>query len=81
MVAQKTYFASSQFAIEMVDTELPIDRVALSLLSNELQYDQLTNLYDDGMMDVLRDIKLKRKYDTIDLSIEQLTNETQNFSS
>jgi hypothetical protein len=79
VVAQKTYFASSQFTIEMVDTELSIDRVTLSLLSNELQYDQLTNLCDDGMMDVLRDIKLKRKYDTIDLSIEQLTNETQNF--
>lgn len=81
IIEQKTYFASSQFAIEMVDTELSIDRVTLSLLSNELQYDQLTNLCDDGMTDVLRDIKLKRKYDTIDLSIEQLTNETQNFSS
>lgn len=81
VVAQKTYFASSQFAIEMVDVELPTDRTTLSLLSNELQYDQLTNLCDDELTDVLRDIKLKRKYDTIDLSIEQLTNETQNFSS
>jgi hypothetical protein len=80
VIAQQTYFASSQFAIEMADTELPTDRATLSLLSNELQYDQLTSLCDDGLTDVLRDIKLKRKYDTIDLSIEQLTNETQNFA-
>jgi DNA repair exonuclease SbcCD nuclease subunit len=80
ITAQKGYFASSQFDKEIVDAQLPVDRVTLSLVSNELHYEQLPALCDNRLTDTLRDIKLKRKYDTLDLSIEQLTNETQNFS-
>ena len=77
----KMYFISNIFDIEIVDAELLTERVTLSLLSNDLQYDQLSEVCDDRLRDTFRDIKLKRKYDTLDLSIEKLTNETQNFSS
>jgi hypothetical protein len=77
----KMYFISNIFDIEIVDAKLLTERVTLSLLSNDLQYDQLSEVCDDRLRDTFRDIKLKRKYDTLDLSIEKLTNETQNFSS
>ena len=65
----------------MDSCDCDIAKISLSLLTNTLEYNNLQEHIDEDLMKGLADIKLKRSYESSDMLISQLIDQTQDFAS
>lgn len=72
---------SGNFAIEIIPCDIDSTKISLFLLSNDIDYDTLDNHIDQTLMSSFSDVKIKRSYESSDMIVSQLIDQSQNFSS
>lgn len=72
---------AGQKSMTIVPCVLDVAKISLAVMSNQLEYDTLHEQIAPQLMQWLSDVKLKRSYESSDLIVAQLIDETQNFSS
>lgn len=76
----KQQFESDHYAMSYTYCKLPIDRTTITIINNTIGYDTLSDYIEPVLYNTLRETKLKQNLWSMDVIIEDLINENQNFS-
>jgi DNA repair exonuclease SbcCD nuclease subunit len=74
-------FESDHYAMSYTYCELPLDRTTITIINNTIGYNTLSDHIEPSLYNTLRETKLKQNLWSMDVIIEDLVNENQNFSS
>lgn len=77
----KKQFSSPLYTIEYNNINLPKERAILTITSNHIGYDNLSDTIDKDLQHSFRDIKIKQDLWTLDVMIENLVDANKDFSS
>lgn len=74
-------FDKEYYTVSYQYCDIPLERTTITIINNTIGYDTLSQYIDPILYTTLREIKLKQNLWSMDIIIEDLINENQNFSS
>ena len=80
-IMSQQQFSSPAYTIEYKNIPLPKERAILTITSNTIGYDNLSNTIHKDLQQSFRDIKIKQDLWTLDVMIENLVDANKDFSS
>ena len=74
-------FDTQYYTLSYQSCTLPLERTTITIINNTIGYDTLSQHIEPVLYNTLRETKLKQSLWSMDVIIEDLINENQNFSS